>query len=406
MGLSSPAVRVHTSTRSKSRRFGKTVLLLVLCGLLFGGASFLGGWLIGQHHAKVGSRGKSVKIHTSGLEEAVVPAPADEAKGRVPGEFEHQAAIMIGCNEMLAYHPRTLIQMVSAIRKKAKVIGLIWSEEQRTEAAALLKANGLPVNCIDFFVWPAKSMWVRDFGPFFLMQGKDGPASVVDYAYIQPNRDYGDLFGATFAGTFGYEFARAELSIEGGNLLTNGDGLCVTTNIIAAQNASRGYDEAQIGGVLGKDFQFKRWTHLKPLDGEPTHHADMFCTLCATNLAVVGSCTREQDATNADILDDDAATLAKEKTSAGDMKVVRIPMPYHRDGNWRSYTNVIYANGTLLVPQYGGNDVEADKAALATYRKVLPDWEVVGIDCSTLADKRGALHCISFNIPWLPDIDE
>ena len=215
MPLSSPAVRVQNSTRSKPRRFGKAVLLLVLCGLLFGGASFLGGWLIGQHHAKVGSRGKSLKIHKPGLEEAVVPAPADEAKGRVPGEFEHQAAIMIGCNEMLAYHPRTLVQMVSAIRKKAKVIGLIWSEEQRTEAAALLKANGLPEDCIDFFVWPAKSMWVRDFGPFFLMQGKDGPASVVDYAYMQPNRDYGDLFGTTFAGTFGYEFSRRNCRSKG-----------------------------------------------------------------------------------------------------------------------------------------------------------------------------------------------
>ena len=96
-------------------------------------------------------------------------------------------------------------------------------------------------------------MWVRDYGPFFLTQGKEGPASVIDYAYTQPNRDYGELFGTTFAGTFGYEFARAELSFEGGNLLTNGDGLCVTTNTIAAQNASRGYDETQIGNVLANN---------------------------------------------------------------------------------------------------------------------------------------------------------
>ena len=35
----------------------------------------------------------------------------------IPGEFEHQAAIMIGANEMLAYHPRTFVQMVAALRQ-------------------------------------------------------------------------------------------------------------------------------------------------------------------------------------------------------------------------------------------------------------------------------------------------
>jgi agmatine/peptidylarginine deiminase len=282
-------------------------------------------------------------------------------------------------------------------------MGLIWNDEQRTEAVALLKANHLPENAIDFYNWPSTSMWVRDYGPFFLMQKKDGPATLIDYQYIQPNRDYGDLFGSTFAASLGYEFARAELSFEGGNLLSNGDGLCLTTNILFAQNASRGYDEAQIGQQLAGIFHFKRWTHLEPLVNEPTGHADMFCTFCATNQAVVGSYTQDQDATNAPVLDKDAAMLAKEQTSKGPMRVARIPMPPHRDGNWRTYTNVIYANGTLLVPQYGDGDAELDKVALATYRKLLPDWEVVGIDCSTLADKRGALHCISFNIPWLPN---
>ena len=159
----------------------------------------------------------------------------------------------------------------------------------------------------------------------------------------------------------------------------------------------------QIGDQFGANFQFKNWTRVEPLTGEPTHHVDMFCTFCATNQAIVGSYTQDQDATNAQVFDKDAAILAQESTSKGTMRVERIPMPSHHDGNWRTYTNVIYANGTLLVPQYHGDDEQTDKIALATYRKILPNWEIVGIDCSTLADKRGALHCISFNIPWMPE---
>jgi agmatine/peptidylarginine deiminase len=62
---------------------------------------------------------------------------------------------------------------------------------------------------------------------------------------------------------------------------------------------------------------------------------------------------------------------------------------------------VIYANGVVLVPQYPDTDPELDKVALQVFRDVLPDWKVVGIDCSKLITKRGALHCISRNVPSL-----
>jgi len=403
VSISSSTASVRPASRSRFSRIGKTAALLLLSGLLFGGAAFVVGLLVGTRQAATPLRGKPLSFYKRNSEERVVPTPAQNLKGVVPAEFEHQAAVMIGANEMLAYHPRSFVQMVAAVYKKTKVMGLIESEEQRTAAVNLLKANHLPDNAVDFYVWPATSMWVRDYGPFFVMETKNGPAHVVDYAYNQPNRDYGDLFNASFASTLGYEFSRAELSFEGGNLLTNGEGLCVTTNILLEQNVGRGYDERQIGNVLGKEFQFGYWTHLNQLEGEPTHHVDMFCTICAPNLAVVGSYKPDEDPTNAAILDDDAAALAKDTTKEGPMRVARIPMPSHRDGNFRTYTNVVYANGTLLVPQYGDGDAELDKVALATYRKLLPDWEIVGIDCATMADKRGALHCITFNIPWLPD---
>ena len=42
-------------------------------------------------------------------------------------------------------------------------------------------------------------------------------------------------------------------------------------------------------------------------------------------------------------------------------------MPPHDDGRWRTYTNVVYANGTLLVPTYPGFCPELDAEALAVY---------------------------------------
>jgi hypothetical protein len=70
-------------------------------------------------------------------------------------------------------------------------------------------------------------------------------------------------------------------------------------------------------------------------------------------------------------------------------------MPSNHDGVWRSYTNVIMANGVLMMPVYP--DVDADLAgrALDVYRRLLPRWQIVPVDSSALIHCGGALHCIS-----------
>jgi Porphyromonas-type peptidyl-arginine deiminase len=49
-------------------------------------------------------------------------------------------------------------------------------------------------------------------------------------------------------------------------------------------------------------------------------------------------------------------------------------------------------NGVVLVPQYHDPEPDLDRVAVNAYRDALPDWKVVGIDCSKLIVKRGALN--------------
>ena len=98
-------------------------------------------------------------------------------------------------------------------------------------------------------------------------------------------------------------------------------------------------------------------------------------------------------------IDEAAQTLSQVKVDDVPVTVERIQMPPRRDGKWRTYTNVIYANGVLLVPQYPDYSPELDAKALEVYRKVLPDWKVVGVNASTLIEKRGSLHCLSHMLP-------
>ncbi len=147
-----------------------------------------------------------------------------------------------------------------------------------------------------------------------------------------------------------------------------------------------------LAAVLG----FENLFLVPPLQGESTGHVDMFCTFLQPDLALVGSYTGGVDEANAAQPMTSSATWGV-ATPPGPRR--RIPMPDHDDGVWRTYTNVIFANGVLLVPIYPDYCPDLDRQALAIYRRLLPDRRVVGIDASGLIRMNGALRCITMNLP-------
>jgi agmatine/peptidylarginine deiminase len=57
-------------------------------------------------------------------------------------------------------------------------------------------------------------------------------------------------------------------------------------------------------------------------------------------------------------------------------------------------------NQVALICRFDGYDAENAKA-LATYRKALPDSEIIAIDCSDIINLAGAMHCIVMHVPDL-----
>jgi agmatine/peptidylarginine deiminase len=137
---------------------------------------------------------------------------------------------------------------------------------------------------------------------------------------------------------------------------------------------------------------------LESLVGERTGHVDMFATFTSPTTVLVGAYTEEQDPDNAAILDRNAARLSQVRTSQGPLRVVRIPMPPHDNNTWRTYTNVVYANGVVLVPIYPSLDHAGRRLALEIFSKELPTWKVVGIDATEIIEIDGALHCMTMNL--------
>jgi len=89
-------------------------------------------------------------------------------------------------------------------------------------------------------------------------------------------------------------------------------------------------------------------------------------------------------------------------TDAGEnFEVIRIPMPPDFDGSfppsgdYRTYANAVFVNNTILVPVY---QPQYDDPALAVWQEAMPGYNIVGINCNSLIQYLGAIHCITKEI--------
>lgn len=319
---------------------------------------------------------------------------------RLPAEFETQDALIISAAQMIQFHPQALVDIVGATHDRLRVLCLVGFAEEKQAARDRLLASGLP-GSVTFVNLPVSSMWVRDYGPISVITATDS-LSFVDASYQPPAFDeHDDEVPAHLARLLEVPLRRVPLTMEGGDLTSNGQGFgLATTRLVQRNREQRNYDLATVNALLAEFFGLESWLPVPPLGGEPTGHLDMFLTFVDPRTVVLGSYAADDDAENALRLDQIAAAL--EQTAlprGGKIRVVRIPMPPRTDGIWRTYTNVVFANGRLLVPIYPDFSPELDRRALALYAELMPDWEVVGIDSSSLIRRDGALHCVTLNLP-------
>lgn len=324
----------------------------------------------------------------------------------MPAEFDRQDGMLLGCNELVVYHPRLMMELIKAMagKKNLEIYGLVNDATQQQQVISLLEEHGLPSDTVKFLEITARGMWVRDYGPKFI-RNRSGGLTIVDYAYLDRIATDGrirpddDRVPARIAELFRMDVLAVPLSMEGGNLLTNGFGLCLTTNHLAAENAHRGYTVDRVGEIIAETYGQRQWSYIDPLPGDVTKHADTYVTFLSPNVVAVGACDTMLDPAAAAVMDRTASQLSSVSVNGLPLQVVRIPMLMKQDGICRTYTNSILANGTAIVPQYSDVDPETNRKALEIYAKYLPDWKIVGVECLEIARKGGALHCVTCNVP-------
>jgi agmatine/peptidylarginine deiminase len=331
----------------------------------------------------------------------ITPAAASElpaADWVLPAEFERQQALLLAWDGGNALIQRALCGIIAEAWRNTAVIVLVRDDDEEFEAVDVLRQVGIPRRAVTFLALPHDSVWTRDYGPA-IVRSSGGSLQVVDVDYQRGERPNDDELPPLIGPQLELPTVRAPLNLEGGNLISNGAGLCLTTMKLLEQNADRGYGELELRTVLQQYYGASTTVFLEPLVGEPTGHVDMFATFTAADTVVLAEISPLEDAENAEVLNRNAARLQGLPTPRGPLKVVRIPMPASNGNTWRTYTNVLFLNGLLLVPGYAGADSAEAALALSVYRRLLPGWRVATVECSELIGLGGALHCISRNLP-------
>ncbi len=267
-----------------------------------------------------------------------------------------------------------------------------------------LTSGGVPHTNLSFIIAPFNSIWVRDYGPWCVYSNDSDSMYIIDWIYNRP-RPSDDLIPGIFASNQNiplYQMTQApyDLTATGGNFMTDALGAGFSSKLILNENT--GKTESQINSMMNLFMGINPYIKMDVLPYDVIHHIDMHMKLLDEETLLVG----QYPAGVSDGPQIEANlqyVLNNFQTNYGrPFRVVRIPMPPDAQGrypsnggDYRTYTNSIIINKTVIVPTFA---LQYDTTALRIYREAMPGYKIVGINCNTIITALGAIHCITKEI--------
>lgn len=262
---------------------------------------------------------------------------------------------------------------------------------------------------IELFDYQADDIWIRDFGPLFLLSEDGSRLCIADWRFNAwgnkfPLQQKDDRATAWVADQLGLRRFAFESVLEGGALESNGAGQLLTTAaVLLHPNRNGEISQQQMDAKLCAGLGVDAVLWLKDgLAGDDTDgHIDNLARFFKHDGILIAS-TTDNDNPNFEALQENAARLQNFRTPEGcPFEVVKLPLPALTDNDGEplaaSYLNFLVLNGAVLVPIYG--QPELDSAALEVLADCFPNREVIGFNCCDIIHEGGALHCMSMNQP-------
>ena len=304
-------------------------------------------------------------------------------------------------------------QIVDAAQEECRVL-IACSDSNNVKS--VLSSAGVPDNNLDFLEVDYNSIWIRDYAGHNMYRNDVDSLFLVDWIYNRPRPDDDVMpeFHAAFHNIplYSTTLSPTDLVNTGGNWMTDGLRTAFASELILEENepgnpySVSSKTEAQIDQMVNDFMGIDRYIKMPVLPYDNIHHIDMHMKLLDEETLFIseypsGVADGPQIEANLQYV------LNNFNSSFGTpYKVIRVPVPPSTGGSYpdnggyyRTYTNSVFINKTMLVPTYRE---EYDTVALRILGEALPGYNIVGIDVDNsgqnLISQSGALHCITNSV--------
>jgi len=330
---------------------------------------------------------ESLRVHEIGRGHRITNPPGGWVE--TPGEFEQLRGVFV--TWLYGSYNSIFREIVREAAEVSKVYIIVGSSGEQNSITNYLQNSSIPLDSIIFYIWPRNSVWVRDYGPWF-MRKEDNTEGIVDFIYNRP-RPLDDTIPWRIGQAWSLGVYGSPLEHAGGNFMVDGLGTGFASTLIHEENPQ--FTPAEIESVMLAYSGLEQFVVVPRIDIEYTGHIDLWTKILNDTLVMVGEYAPGHP--NYTILNENADSISSCTNREGfNYRIVRIPMPWSTSSAPPSYLNSLIVNNKVLVPIYG---LAEDSTALAVYQQVLPGHEIIGIDCSTMAGSGGAIHCITMQVP-------
>ncbi|MFZ0090351.1 MAG: agmatine deiminase family protein [Solirubrobacteraceae bacterium] len=321
---------------------------------------------------------------------------------RTPAEWEPHERTLMGWPCRAQLWGDTIVQARSDYASVANAVAafepVTMIANPGADAAAARTACTADVEIVEL---PLDDSWLRDCGPIYVYDD-DGARTAVHFGFNAwgekfPPWDRDAAIGRLIAERLGDPVIDGGIVLEGGSILTDGEGTLLTTEqCLLNPNRNPTLSRDEIEDVLRSRLGVRRilWLGLGQVEDRDTDgHVDMIAAFTGPDRVLLqavpeGNPNFEHCRENLRRLEGDGVTVTE--------------LPFLPYGNVAgepvavSYLNFYLCNGGVIVPVSGA---DSDARALAIIADAYPGREVVPVPGLVIAYGGGGPHCITQQVP-------
>ncbi|MBD3277425.1 MAG: hypothetical protein GF388_03910, partial [Candidatus Aegiribacteria sp.] len=295
-----------------------------------------------------------------------------------PGEFDPSTGVMVSWDGGFGLPA----DLVVAISEETKVWVICTSGQQST-VESTLQSWGVTMSNVDYIFTTINSIWIRDYGPWFLLM-EDGTQGIFNYTYNRPRPDDNN-FPVALGSDWGIPVYTSTIEHTGGNYMSSGYGQSMSTAMVYDENGGdEDWVDSQMQIYLGVD----NYVTMDDPQGSYIDHIDCWAKMLSPGKLMVLRVPPSHD----DYVALEAAAdllAATESPYGSDWDVYRVDC-----GGTEGYTNSLINEDHVYLPLFG---TSYDSGAISVYQTAMPGYTIEGFEYYDW-QSTDALHCRTRNV--------